>query len=689
MQHSRKTKLIVKAMIYWLYCGLINPVSASELNATPRDVQTYPRVHFLPFNPQNARDMIDRVPGFSFDSGTDLRGFGGTAGNVLIDGTRPTSKSGGLEAALTRISATTVVRIELIRGDTGTRETAGQSVVANIITQQIDTTTRWETKLERAAHGKINYGTKLLQERSVGDWNTSTQFNFSLKRRPLAGTRSKLDTNNTMTFEAFEDNPNETRQFDLSSVAKRPMMNGTLGLNGSLTNTPSNSHSDRTGFDSIVKSPFPSQQQIININRGRTNVEAGIDWTQNKGNNWHFNWLSLSSYEDFESQSFNALARPLGNSVSTSMFNNRQKAFESIFRTTLGRSLKHSLRPELSAEISYNRLNSLLSLVFEDSSGTTDIKLPGAKVVVEEFRGEIFANILWQHSNELTLEAGFGAEASSIAVSGDTESSQSFLFAKPFATLTYNLTPSAQVRLDARRTIGQLQFTDFVASASVADDRLLGGNPELGPDQTNRLSASVDLRSDSLGALNIEIFHEWRDDILEQIQLQSGTAGLGNAGSARVWGLRTTASLSLSSLVPGGLLELAGSLRDSTFKDPIIGATRSVSSIDSAGFLVEFRQDLIDYNMSWGVSYRPELAGPFYFIDEISTNRDGRYWGAFVEISRFTGLKLRLDLNGIGGQNFYRKRQFFDVDRASPTLGSQIISRDRGMYVALTLSGQR
>ena len=69
---------------------------------------------FAQYTPQNALEMIERLPGFSFDGGSNARGFGGNAGNVLIDGSRPTSKSGGLRGALVRIPAAQVERIEII-----------------------------------------------------------------------------------------------------------------------------------------------------------------------------------------------------------------------------------------------------------------------------------------------------------------------------------------------------------------------------------------------------------------------------------------------------------------------------------------------------------------------------------------------------------------------------------------------
>lgn len=54
----------------------------------------YPADFYKPFQPQTALDMLERTPGFILSEGTSLRGFGNAAGNVLIDGQRPTVKGG-------------------------------------------------------------------------------------------------------------------------------------------------------------------------------------------------------------------------------------------------------------------------------------------------------------------------------------------------------------------------------------------------------------------------------------------------------------------------------------------------------------------------------------------------------------------------------------------------------------------
>ena len=83
-------------------------------SAMPQGVQVFEPTFFARFNPVTADEMVRQLPGFTLDEGEDLRGFGATAGNVLIDGRRPSNKT-GLKDELSRIAARDVLRIELIR----------------------------------------------------------------------------------------------------------------------------------------------------------------------------------------------------------------------------------------------------------------------------------------------------------------------------------------------------------------------------------------------------------------------------------------------------------------------------------------------------------------------------------------------------------------------------------------------
>ena len=74
-----------------------------------------------------------QLPGFTLDEGADLRGFGATAGNVLIDGQRPSSKT-SITDELGRIAAGSVLRVELIRASAaGDLDVRGYTELANVV----------------------------------------------------------------------------------------------------------------------------------------------------------------------------------------------------------------------------------------------------------------------------------------------------------------------------------------------------------------------------------------------------------------------------------------------------------------------------------------------------------------------------------------------------------------------------
>src|SRR5206468_2674515 len=78
------------------------PVAAA---APPQQqgVVSYPASYFASGNTNTALDMLGRLPDFRLDTGDNVRGFEGAAGNVLINGQRPSSKTDALDAILQRI----------------------------------------------------------------------------------------------------------------------------------------------------------------------------------------------------------------------------------------------------------------------------------------------------------------------------------------------------------------------------------------------------------------------------------------------------------------------------------------------------------------------------------------------------------------------------------------------------------
>ncbi|HZU51013.1 MAG TPA: TonB-dependent receptor plug domain-containing protein, partial [Sphingomicrobium sp.] len=117
--------------------GAASPPQAPQRIGTT----SYDAGYFAPFAPRTAYDIVQHVPGFQLDLGStqtatgsvDVRGFAGTAGNVVINGQRPSTKAETLDITLQRIPAPRVVRVELSPGDRFGSDYAGKSQVLNII----------------------------------------------------------------------------------------------------------------------------------------------------------------------------------------------------------------------------------------------------------------------------------------------------------------------------------------------------------------------------------------------------------------------------------------------------------------------------------------------------------------------------------------------------------------------------
>jgi len=652
-------------------------------------IRVYQRDYFDPYNPQTARDIIDRIPGFSFDPGDNLRGFGAAAGNVLVDGVRPTSKSGGIEDALTRIPANDVARIEVIRGAAGTSEATGQSLVANIIRVGQGRVASWRLKIERNSEGTINPLFEGSLAAPLGDWSTSTKLTAFWEEFDLVGRRDRFDANGNLTLAQTEDRPSVLTEGFISSEAIRQFDIDTLtlsaraGISGFLPDT------ERFQFDDREPDAVPDGSVTIDFDSVRWTGEASVDWVRKLSNDWSFKMLLLATAAPLDQTTSIRNERPVPLFSGGSNFRNRQFPIESIIRSTMARAGNRKLKPEFGMELAYNRLDSEFELLSIDADGSASpVLLPAANVLVEEIRAEAFSNLIWAMSPQWTVETGIAIEASSISVSGDAENKQSFFFAKPFANLLYRPSESLQVQLSMRRSVGQLDFGDFAASADGEQDREFGGNPDLAPDQNWRASMSADWRRESSGALNIELFHEWRDNVLEQVRLPSDAFGLGNAGSARVWGLIASASVQMQPIIPGGLLEVRATLQDSKFMDPLIGRTRDLNNIPTPSITMNFRQDIPVLQWSWGINYIVVRNNDFFFGNELSRFREGSQLELFAETTRYFDIKSRLALRGVGGRNFRTERLFFSPDRAGSFIGTEQVDRDRGMFITLTLEGQ-
>jgi len=372
--------------------------------------------------------------------------------------------------------------------------------------------------------------------------------------------------------------------------------------------------------------------------------------------------------------------------LSNTLVDATTKPMEVVLRSTFARVTDADFKPEFGAEVAFNRLDSSFALAFDDGDGPMPILLPGADVRVEEQRLEVFAKAGWRLAPAVSLDAELAAEASRISVAGDASQSQSFSFLKPSLAITWRATERTQWQLGARRRVGQLSFGDFAASASLGDGTTVGGNPDLGPDQATRYYASVDYRGRSGLALNLELFHEDRPDVLEQIRLPSGAVGLANAGDATYRGIKGSLTLPLDALLTASRLTIDGQVLDSSFDDPLIAGSRPLSRVYTPIINSEFRHDPEALGFGWGLTWKAANEGVVFRVGEIDLLRTENVFGGFVETGAFGAFKTRLALRNIGDQRASRDRRFFDPDRSGEVLRTEDRQQRSPLFLTLSLS---
>ncbi len=652
----------------------------ATINATDNSV--YPASFFEQYLPQNALEMVERLPGFNFDRGSDARGFGGNAGNVLIDGARPTSKSGGLRSALVRMPASQVERIEILRGGISSGEAAGQTIVANVIRKKNVTSGSWAFKERWVNHERIRPNLEAAITTQLGVWDSSFDIDIGANPRYRTAIIETNDAENQLIF-GSDEVLSELNEFAfINAEGARDVGKGRLTLNARIGGNRHGSNTTRDLFDGRLPEGSSRDRfwELGVIDKNKM-AELGSDWSHSN-DDWKWRVIGLGLIDDDQFDNQFHIETIASGAVSDSSFSQDALTTELIARTTYGKVSGSNFKPEFGFEVAKNKLSSD-AVSFLDG---VQQKLNGGDVEVEELRAEIFSSFVYTANNQLSIDAGLTAEISRIKVSGDASQRQTFNFIKPRISATYKFNKDHQLALELERKVGQLDFNDFAASSQVSDDRTTSGNPDLEPNQTNEIVATYDWSFSERGSLKIKAFHEWQKGLLEQILLPSGGQGIGNAGNARLWGLETNINLPLDPVLKNGLLEIWHFFSDSTFDDPFINRSRRINGYSPNWLTFKLRQDLTQHKFAWGIEYFGNFKDQTFFVDEKQTFSGNKRYRFFVESSRFFGVKTQLEVTDLNTADLTRSRFIFDADRGGKFAGAEIAHRQRRPQVKLTFS---
>ncbi len=629
------------------------PVAAAE------GVTAYPLSFFIAGNPSSAFDMIARVPGFSFEPGDVVRGFASAAGNVLIDGKRPTSKASTLEEALRRIPAESVVRVELIRGGAPGIDMQGRSVLANVVRSTAavtDASLVWQEKAFADGHIVPRGEFQLTQRKGGLVWSAGLQAFSEINPFMGNGTQTRRDRTGAIYESGPLDIDMRDKGYQATLEGELTRANDVIRLNAALKR-------NLTGYDETVGilnnlgRPISTDKSIYDYRVDK--AELGGDYTRDLPAGMKLRVLGLQTLTKDRRDGFSSLRG------SNTVVTETGTAGESIVRAALTQARSAALTLEGGGEAAFNYLDAGSARV---ANGVVQV-LPNANVRIEEKRAEGFAKASIRPSAALSMELEARAEVSKISQTGDTNSGKSFFFAKPRAQLTYKATPTTEIRMRFEREVGQLNFKDFAASSALDAGTVNVGNADLEPESSWVAEATIDKRFWGRGAFVVTYSHAWISDAVDLIPINGAFDAPGNIGDGRRDTLVASLTVPLQRLgVPGGLLRLANTWRWSKVTDPVTLLTRRLSGENPTFLTIRFSQDLPKYNAVWGIDGNMRLENTAYRINEVRSDVKREFLIFYTEYKPRPDITVRAELANPTFRQRLRYRQQYVGPRSANLL---------------------
>ncbi|ACG76953.1 TonB-dependent receptor [Phenylobacterium zucineum HLK1] len=646
-------------------------------------VISYPASFFEGQQASNAAEMLGRVPGFTLDVGDSVRGYEGAAGNVLIDGQRPASKSDNLEEILRRVPVSAVERIDIIRGGAPGIDMQGKSVLANVVRKQgasfrglfaVANNHLWD--------GRNMHGMRL--ELSGGDgtrsWETTIRYGYGNDDGGQFGPYVRLAPDGSIIRQAAYEAESDGVQQTITAGYSQPLLGGRIALNG-------RAFWDNWKNENTVRFSQPADR-VDNFTSPYDEflTELGARYNRDFGARTKLEVVGLRSDSDFHG--FDLAVTP----GTTNDFRYERTYDETIGRAVLKHQRSTTLSFEAGGEAALNRLDSH-SEQFVNGEAED---LSAADVQVEELRGELFAKAVWRPTAQWTLDGGLRFEASEISSEGDVVLEKRLSFLKPRLSVAWQPRPSTQVRGRVERVVGQLDFDDFVADADFEEGTGVSvGNPDLDPEQAWVGELALEQRFWKSGALTVTYRHSELTDVIDRGPVFTPSGKVfdrpTNIGDG------TKDELIVTLMVPsdplgwkGGVLQGELNRRWSKVTDPTTLTRREISRLRPLEWEVRYTQDLPQWGTSVGVAAFSGWSQTTYRYNSITDVKlHNAYVTAWIDKRLDPETIVRVEFTNLTERGIRFNTQAYDGDRRTGQLAytdDRDLTPGRTLYVRLRKS---
>jgi hypothetical protein len=631
---------------------LVFPLFAAGANADTPGVTIYRVAFFQDLQPVNAAEMVRMLPGFQIRNGDlGVRGYSGSAGNILVDGQRPTSKEESPEAILERIPAEAVDHIELIRSGASGYDMQGYALLANVVRS---TKVALQGRVEvQEVHSHSGYSAPRMESQINWQGDDSSLDLGAILYQAVDnglgyGRRNQIGADGVPLKLARYAYPRLGEGGQVSAEFRQSLPLGELTLNGLVKQNYW--HAD---IVETITYPAPLIQPAQDRNRDRSaEMQARYEMPLSDDEQL----LVLASHRTTEDISRNRSYSP----GSVSMTADRAGRRESILRVDYRRQAGDIVL-NTGVEGALNILNSRNSL-FTDG---VPVALPAANVRVAERRGEGFVTGTWHATPTLTAELEMRYEASVLSQSGDTNLSRPLSYAKPRLQTSWRPLPGEEFRFSIERRVGQLNFDDFVSSANLLNNNVEAGNRNLQPDRTTRIELTWERRFWTRGSLTVTAQRDEVAALIDHIPVfnDDGTVydANGNIGNGQRERLLANLTMPLDPLCLAGFtVQAAGNLSHSEVDDPATGQPRPFSGDHPFDGWVSLTKDMPRHRLRMGMTLASPSVYRSYKANEFERDSYPARLSAFVEYRPRPQWTVRLFGERMTQVPTYRDRTIYD-----------------------------
>ncbi|MDG1707198.1 MAG: TonB-dependent receptor plug domain-containing protein [Emcibacteraceae bacterium] len=691
-----------------LLCSVaLTPLSTfAQDSSTDQSVVTYGQDYFVKYEPVTLLDMLQRVPGVQaiLDAnqsggggggggtqrgGQQERGFGSGGDQILINNKRLSGKANNISSTLQRISAAQVERVEIIRGASSDLDVQSQGLVVNVVMDESASTSSTFWKIG----GRLSEGYLFTPDILVSHNGSNGNLDY------IVGIEAKQGQH----IEHRDDEVFSTAN-DLTGIAERKTdnLNQYLRFNGNFTYNAENGDEFRLNgqfepgkyrkreprFTEDLNQP----REFQNWDEDQTSAkwEIGGDYTKNIDGLGMWKTLFIANRDRINKTS---LYKDVFDSGDVPVFRNTQSRVkqEKILRSSVTRSVFGNQVIELGGEAALNNFDK----AFSNEGYETDAYVVNVNddVAVKENRYEIFANHTYNMSPKMVLQSSLTGEFSKISsltvplVGANIERSKDFKFLKPRVDFKYDFTDRDQIRLTAERKVSQLDFQNFVATYDAGNDILRLGNTRIVPEKSWNYSAAYEHRfPNDAGAIQVEFFYRDIKDYIELVDFTIFEDDMGNAiapadldlvsksgniPTATSWGVKTNGSLRLGFIgLPEAVISVDYTWDNMDVIDQFSGVSRPFKWKNEHLFSFNFRHDLTDLGVSYGLKGTIKGRNYRHEIDQVASTYNGDLYEAFAEVKVFNDMKLIFKFEHITPLKYTTDMTFYnghikygDIDR--------------------------